>query len=279
MQKIALCLMAYLSSLVVNGVVMASPPAMMLAKKYTQDIDVTEYWVSEKLDGVRARWNGVELVSKNGYAFSAPEWFTAGFPTQSLDGELWIARNHYQETSSITRQHQPHNGWRRIKFMLFDLPNHQGMFSERLSAMRSIVKLFPSPYLQLVDQFRVNSHEDLKRRLQQVIDEGGEGLMLHHQSSVYINGRSNRLLKLKPLSDAEATVIGYRSGKGKYKGMLGSVRVRNDQGSVFYIGTGFTLEQRKNPPAISSRITYQYQGLTKNNIPRFPVFMRVRDEL
>lgn len=279
MKKIAFSVVTLALLMVVSAVASARPPVIMQAQQYTQDIDVTEYWVSEKLDGIRARWNGSRLISKNGYTFSAPEWFIANFPTQTLDGELWVARGHYEEASSITSRHQPHNGWRRIKFMLFDLPHHKGNFSERLSAIKKIVALHSSPYLQLIKQYRVNSHEDLQLHLQQVTDNNGEGLMLHHQSSIYLNGRSNRLLKLKPLDDAEATVIAYRAGKGKYQGLLGSLRVRNDQGRVFYIGSGFTLEQRKNPPAISSRVTYQYQGLTKNGVPRFPVFLRVREEL
>ena len=64
----------------------------------------------------------------------------------------------------------------------------------------------------------------------------------------------------------------------KFKGMLGSIRVRNDQGKEFNIGSGFNILQRKNPPALLSRVTYKYNGLTKNGLPRFPVFLRVRDE-
>jgi len=86
------------------------------------------------------------------------------------------------------------------------------------------------------------------------------------------------LLKLKPFTDADATVIGYRPGKGRLAGMVGSLKVRTDQGTVVYIGSGFTDKECRHPPPLQSRITFRYQGLTKKGVPRFPVFIRVRNE-
>ena len=253
-------------------------PDLMLADIYEQGIDVTQYWISEKLDGVRARWNGTELISRGGKTFSSPDWFTQDFPTIPLDGELWIGRQRYEEVSSIVRKHHPHEGWKAIRFMMFDLPTHGGRFDDRVQAMRNLVKQTPSPYLALIDQFLVSDEKELHQRLQTVIDNGGEGLMLHRKSAQYANGRSQDLLKLKPFSDAEATVIGYRPGKGKYLGQVGSLKVRTDDGTIFHIGTGLTDKERRHPPAINSRITFRYQGFTKNGIPRFPVFLHIRNE-
>lgn len=253
-------------------------PPLMLAKKYHENIDIKKYWVSEKLDGIRARWDGHKLISKNGYEFSAPDWFVERFPEVVMEGELWIALNAYEETSSITSTQGEDARWSRIKLMLFDLPEHKGVFTERLQAMQQLVKSINSPYLSVIRQYRVNSHKELMVHLQSVTDAGGEGLMLHHESSLYINSRSENLLKLKKFDDAEATVIAYKPGKGQFKDMLGSIKVRNDLGKEFYIGSGFNLSQRKNPPALLSRITYKYNGLTKNGLPRFPVFLRARNE-
>jgi len=254
------------------------PSSIMLAKKYHQGIDVKEYWVSEKLDGIRARWDGYKLISKNGYTLSTPEWFTHRFTNVVMEGELWIARNRYEDTSSVTSKAIADTGWSDVRLMLFDLPEHQGDFTQRYLEMLRLVKSINSPYLSVIEQFRVESHIELMKYLQSVVDAGGEGLMLHHQASKYLNGRSENLLKLKLFEDAEAIVIGYKPGKGKFKGLLGSIKVRNTQGKEFNIGSGFNLQQRQNPPALSSRITYKFNGLTKNGVPRFPVFLRVRDE-
>ena len=253
-------------------------PDIMLANVFKGGIDVTQYWISEKLDGVRARWDGTRLISRGGKIFANPKWFTQGFPTTPLDGELWIGRGRYEETSSIVRKHQPHEGWRPVRLMVFDLPKHGGDFNERVQAMKLIVQKTQSPYLAMIEQWLVTNEDELQQKLQSVMDQGGEGLMLHRKTARYASGRSHDLLKLKPFSDAEATVIGYRPGKGKNLGKVGSLKVQMDDGRQFNIGTGLSDEERRNPPPINSRITFQYQGLTKNGIPRFPVFLHIRNE-
>lgn len=253
-------------------------PELMLAEIYRQGLDLSQYWVSEKLDGVRTRWDGTHLISRGGNVFAAPEWFTAGFPAIPLDGELWIGRGLYEEVSSIVRMQQPHEGWRKVRLMVFDVPLHRGSFEERVAVMKRLFTTNGSPFLNIIEQVRVVSEQDLLRRLQTVIDGGGEGLILHRNGAWYASGRSRDLLKLKPFTDAEATVIGYKKGNGRFSRLTGSLRVRTDQGIVFFIGSGLSLDQRRHPPPLQSRITYRYQGLTKNGVPRFPVFLRIRDE-
>ena len=253
-------------------------PELMLADIYRQGLDLSQYRVSEKLDGVRARWDGTHLISRGGNMFAAPEWFTKGFPAVPLDGELWMGRGRYEEVSSIVRTQQPHDGWRNVRLMVFDLPAHGGTFDQRVLTMHRVITETASPYLGIIEQQRVGSEEDLLKWLHQVIDQGGEGLMLHKDTALYASGRSQDLLKLKLFTDAEATVIGYRPGKGQFAGQTGSLMVRTDQGATFSIGSGLSHEERRRPPPLQSRITFRYQGLTKNGIPRFPVFLRIRDE-
>jgi len=47
----------------------------------------------------------------------------------------------------------------------------------------------------------------------------------------------------------------------------------------FDIGSGFNEVDRKNPPAIGSKITYKFQEITKGGKPRFPVYMRLKEEI
>ncbi len=251
---------------------------LMLAKKYRDDIDVTTYFVSEKLDGVRARWDGKNLISRGGYTFAAPDWFVAGFPKATMDGELWIARGQYEKTSSIVSQFSPHDGWRRVRFMMFDLPLHGGTFEQRVMAMRELARQMNVSFLAAVDQLEVDNNKALMKLLDKVIAGGGEGLMLHRKTARYKSGRSDNLLKLKRFDDAEAVVIGYKPGTGKYEGMTGSLKVKLDNGKTFYIGSGLDDSQRTSPPPVGSLITFRHQGYTKNNIPRFPVFIRQRAE-
>ena len=73
--------MAYilLFSLLFSPLLFASPP-IQLATKFHKDINIQDYWISEKLDGVRAYWNGKQLISRQGNIFTAPTWFTEEFP-------------------------------------------------------------------------------------------------------------------------------------------------------------------------------------------------------
>ena len=253
-------------------------PDVMIANRYHPDIDIRQYFVSEKLDGVRARWNGHQLVSRGGNVFAAPMWFTKNFPAVPLDGELWIGRGRYEETSSIVSKKTPHDGWQMIRFMVFDLPQHRGTFEQRVKVMKLLGTQANSPYLMIIQQDKITNEAALMDQLRAVVEQGGEGLMLHRTTAHYRSGRSQDLLKLKPFTDAEATVIGYRPGQGQFTGMVGSLKVQSDEGVEFYIGSGLTHEQRRHPPPLHSRITFRYQGFTKNGIPRFPVFLRIRKE-
>ncbi|MCP4701039.1 MAG: DNA ligase [Gammaproteobacteria bacterium] len=278
LQQVLLLIVFFIGSMLLPVAQADNKPDLMLAKTYRQGIDISQYWVSEKLDGVRARWDGAKLISRGGKVFAAPAWFIEGFPPVLLDGELWMGRGRYEETVSVVRRKHAHDGWKQVRLMLFDLPAHGGMFSRRLTALQQLAAQTDSPYLAVIKQFRAADEAELMHHLQSVIDNGGEGLMLHHQTARYASGRSSDLLKLKLFTDAEAVVIGYRPGKGKFAGLVGSLKVRTEEGAEFYVGSGLSREQRQNPPPVSSRITFRYQGLTKNGIPRFPVFLRVRNE-
>ncbi len=248
-----------------------------LAKKYTRGIELQEYWVSEKFDGVRARWDGARLISRGGKRFAAPSWFVAGFPRTPLDGELWTGRGLFAKTASIVTRAAPHEGWRQVRYKVFDLPA-AGAFDKRLAKLRALAAAAASPYLEVVGQEKVSSHTALVERLDAITAAGGEGLMLRHGKSRYRGGRSANLLKFKKFDDAEARVVAHHPGKGKFVGMTGSVTVKTQDGLQFKIGSGFTDAQRKNPPPIGAVITFRHQGRTVNGLPRFPVFWRVRED-
>jgi DNA ligase-1 len=131
--------------------------------------------------------------------------------------------------------------------------------------------------MQVITQFQVKDHAALQARVHDIVAQGGEGLMLHRGSSLYRPERSDDLLKYKLYEDAEARVIAYLPGNGKYAGMLGALLVERSDGARFRIGAGFTDEQRANPPPLNSWVTYSYNGLTASGIPRFARFVSSRD--
>ena len=254
----------------------------MLANVYDAgaDIDLSDYWVSEKLDGIRGYWDGKELLTRSGNVIRTPVWFTAGWPDTPLDGELWAGRGRFEHASSTVRTQTPDDdAWRQMRFMVFDLPAHGGPFTQRIGALNALLDRLDIPWLQAVTQFRVADHAALETTLRNIVAAGGEGLMLHRGSSLYHAERSDDLLKYKPYQDAEAKVVGHLPGKGKYERMLGALLVERPDGLRFRIGTGFTDEQRRNPPPLGSCVTYAYNGFTASGIPRFARFVRIRDDL
>lgn len=257
----------------------ATKPDLLLAEVYNGNINVQQYWVSEKLDGVRAYWDGKQLISRGGNVIAAPEWFVADFPAQKLDGELWLGRNKFADTLSIVSKLQPIDSeWQQIRYYIFELPGAAGTFTERKHAMQHLVLQHNSPYLMLVAQVRIADHAALQAKLSELESKGAEGLMLHQQDALYKTGRSSDLLKLKSYQDTEAEVIGYRPGKGKYKGMIGALIVKTPDGKEFAIGSGLTDALRQAPPEVGTVITYRYNGYTNNGIPRFARFLRVRQD-
>ncbi len=258
----------------------APPPPLLLANVYSDSVIVRDYWISEKLDGVRAYWTGTRLLSRRGNVIHAPTWFSAGFPDTPLDGELWMGRGTFAELSGIVRRKTPkHAAWRRIRFMVFDLPASDKIFDTRLRILQTLFSDIKTPYLQLIKQYKVADRRQLTAQLERVIRKNGEGLMLHKGNSRYRAGRTDDLLKLKRYHDAEAVVIAHLPGKGKYKGMLGALLVKTPEQLEFKIGTGFSDAERAEPPPVGSTITYQYLGKSQNGIPRFASFIRVREEM
>jgi len=260
----------------------AAQPSVLLAKVYdeTKHYDVSKYLVSEKYDGVRAIWTGTQFVTRKGNIINAPTWFTAPLPNIWLDGELWTKRQHFSELSGIVRTKIPNNyDWQTITYKVFDMPDENLPFNTRYKNYNELITSLNSPHISAVAQYSFTNNEQLTGYFKKITKQGGEGVMLHLASAKHSNGRSNALLKLKPYLDAEAVVIAHLPGKGKYQGMLGALRVKTAQEQVFSIGTGFSDEERKNPPAIGSIVTYRFHGLTKNGLPRFASFLRVRESL
>jgi len=258
----------------------ADAPALMLANVYRPGVRLADYWLSEKYDGLRAFWDGKRLRTRGGETIAAPDWFTARWPAEPMDGELWAGRGRFEEAMSTVRQLTPDDAaWRRIRFMVFDLPAHPGVFTERIEAYGRLVRSIDQAWVQAVPQERVGSHAELMVRLDRMVRDGGEGLMLHRGDAPYRAVRNDDLLKVKAHEDAEARVIGHVPGKGRHAGRMGALLVQTGEGIRFKLGTGFTDAERDQPPAVGTWVTYRFRGLNDSGVPRFASFVRVRTDM
>ncbi|SCV70186.1 BQ2448_1580 [Microbotryum intermedium] len=259
------------------------PRPLLLAHKFDGDkIDPKGYWMSEKLDGVRAYWDGHGAMwSRNGKQFiGVTRSFLDKLPREvSLDGEFWLGRDRFDEISGLVRRIEPDEEvWKAIKFMIFDIPSLSHLkFKDRHRALASFAS--PEGPIAVVAQKECMSINHLYDELERVQAGAGEGLMLRAPGSKYEGRRHKSLLKVKSFYDAEARVIGHEFGTGKYIGVTGSLICEMESGRRFSVGSGLSDAQRSDPPPIGSIITYRFQNLTTSFIPRFPTYQGIRADM
>ncbi len=150
--------------------------------------------MSEKLDGIRAYWNGFKLVSRNGMKINCPDWFLHRLPKGfSVDGELWLGRGTFETLMGIIKLGDV-AGWERINFMIFDLPSSKELYETRMSDLSTLE--LPN-YARLVNIRRCRGNDEIHKYLSQIVDLGGEGLMVNKMRSKYYPTRVDSLLKVK----------------------------------------------------------------------------------
>jgi DNA ligase-1 len=242
------------------------------------DQNISGWMISEKLDGIRGYWDGKQLLSRQNKPRNAPAWFTQDLPPFALDGELWTARADFENIQSIVMDDKPSEKWKEITYNIFEVPRAEGNFTQRLQKAQEYITAHHLLHVRIVEQKICHDTKELKAFLHEIVKKRGEGTVIKDGSLNYFEGRSDSILKVKLAQDMEGKVVGYKAGTGKYKGMMGSLKVELDNGKQLYIGTGFSDETRKNPPAIGSIITFKYFGFTKSGKPRFASYMRVRKD-
>ena len=260
--------------LIFSAQVFAQPQLMGL--KTYEGQDVTGWLVSEKLDGVRAYWDGTQLLSRSGEIYHAPNWFIQALPDFPLDGELWAGRNQFETTVSIVRQHQPDQRWQKVSYQVFDVPEASGGLLQRMAKLTDYLQAHPDSHIKPVSQFILQKTDSLNATLNQIVAQGGEGLVIREPNVSYQPGLTGFAFKLKPKYDDECRVIGYTEGQGKYLGQVGALICLNEQNQKLKLGSGLTDAQRRNPPAIGALVSYQYSGFTAKGWPKHAVFWRER---
>ncbi len=265
-----------------------SSDILLLNKISEQEIqkkNFNGYLMSEKLDGVRGIWEAGKFKTRQDNPIHTPSYFTYNFPSFKLDGELWIARVKFDEVSALIRSDNLDSSlWKSVTYNVFDVPNACEEFklapctlSNRLKVLERYLQQNPNPYIKIIKQIPIKDQEHLKEFYKDIIFNKGEGVVIRKDLAPYEKGRSKNALKLKPYEDAECKVIAYTEGKGKFQGKIGALLCQMPDDRVIKIGSGLKDKDRENPPKIGSIVTYKFNGLTKNSLPRFPVFLHIRD--
>lgn len=273
---------------------------------YQQElVDSVRYLVSEKYDGVRGVWDSKHFMTKRGNPINAPKCFTRQLPPFALDGELWLGYGRFEEIQSLANmQDSTCEQWRDVKYLVFDAPScgikdRQCTLSERLEEVRIFLHTHNPPNVRLITQHilepqdlhTLDSH--LQAMLNEVLKYGGEGLIIRPDERGYRAGRAKNAFKLKAYTDSECRIIGYTQGNGRLRGKIGALvceqvlqsgrdvlipSIWHNKRITFKIGSGLNDALRANPPKIGTIITYQYNGFSKNGIPKHTRFVRIYGE-
>lgn len=247
----------------------------MLAKPWKKQ-DPAGWLVSEKLDGVRASWDGHRLRLRGGRVIHAPAWFTAGLGPEPLDGELWLGRGRFAETVGIVRGSDA-GAWAELTYQVFDATDHPGGFADRDAWLAEYAASLP-PHVRHVPHVACDGFEHLDRLFADWTAAGAEGVILRDPDAAGESGRSGAMLKRKAVSDLDATVVAHVPGTGQWAGETGSLVCETAAGQRFRVSAGLTAVDRQAPPAVGALVVIRYHELTEAGKPRFPVFAGMRAE-
>lgn len=235
--------------------------------------NINNWLMSEKLDGIRAYWNGKELLTKNGNKIKTPKYFTKNFPPFELDGELWTKRGDFENIQSIVLDGVPSSKWKTITYNIFESPKSNGNFFDRLKKIEDWFLIHKNKNVKIIEQIRCKNKESLNEYLEKILLKKGEGVIIKNPNLSYINARTNNSLKVKKFYDMEGEVTKINYNRNMKMKSLVLILPNNIK---FNLGNGFSNKERENPPKIGDIITFKYYGITKNKKPKFASFLRVR---
>ena len=240
---------------------------------------IDNWWWSEKLDGVRALFNGKDLLTRNGKKLNCHPLWTRKLPMNlSLDGELFLDRGKFNHVVSIVRRNAPTHHWLDIHYAVFDSPSLPGTYAERYARLKEMKEAGELPtFLHIMEQHPITQYTNLEDEMAKVLALNGEGIMVRNPTMAYETGRSHNLLKIKGVEDHDAQVIGVIPGEGKHEGKMGALLCRMENGVEFKVGTGFNDTERlmTECPSVGDFVRFKCQEFTQTGKPRFPIFLNV----
>lgn len=269
----------------------------MLAKGF-QDAKAVRYpcFVQPKLDGIRMLVSlpGLALTSRNGTDFghlkhrfssqlSAIAAQLASSGAVALDGELYVHGVPFQRLASMVRNKADPTSGAALEYHVYDVVDKGAAgFKERHAELAAaFARSRVRTHVLLVETRVASSAADVAAELASAEGRGYEGVMVRSTDGQYARGkRSSDLLKYKRFETGEFEIVGFKEASGKDKGT--PVFCLRASGSTFFARPTGTSESRRAmfaraPSMVGKMMTVQYQGLSRDGIPRFPVALDVRD--
>ena len=246
-------------------------------------------YVQPKLDGHRCIADKAALWSRTRKPISSMPHIVAELEKLSLpcilDGELYnhAYRDKFEEITHFIRQVEPAEGCEVVQYHIFDIAA-DGPFSERLAWMKKNLRARKGSPLVLVETKLVQDEDELMIAFEEFLEEGYEGAIVRNSNGLYVNKRSYDLQKIKEFDDAEFHIIGIEEGRRKLQGHAIFICQLPTSDGTFKVkmkGETAALKAFFDKPSLwkGKELTVQFQGYTgKNNVPRFPIGLRIRED-
>ena len=254
----------------------------------------SEVAVSLKLDGIRCSWlikdgKAIAKTRQNKIIQGMNELTKAieevfGEQDLFIDGEL-LATNEeglssedlFKKTSAIVNS----KGLKKdLTFVAFDIvsledynnKSNSTPFLKRREQLECYVGLKNELVKLAPMYFITDSIDRIYEKLDEVVKDNCEGLMLNKINGFYEFKRTKQLLKVKKFNEGDVLVTDILEGEGRLEGTLGKVEVQfKYKGDIYTnnIGSGFSDEEREyywehKDELIGKVVTIKYFEITKN---------------
>lgn len=271
---------------------------LQLANTYspTKNYGVTQWLSSPKLDGIRCLYENQTsgLRSRSGktrfFGFTDLEQICETIRSANdlsfIDGELYIPGEPFDVISSIVRTTKASSASnkQRVEFRIFAIGFNQYPNIVAADEYNQIQQIFPAAgRINYVPHKLIDNDPIVIQAEADLVKSSGisnEGIMLRNPNSMYFQGRSIALLKVKNFVKIELPVTGF--GVSSKTNTLRNLLVQgivNGQLINSQVGTGFTDAERTTIFAnrsdyLGRTIEIIHLGITARGYLRHPVFSK-----
>lgn len=204
-----------------------------------------------------------------------------------LDGELYNHdfKDNFEHIVHLVRQEEPDEKCTDVEYHIYDIINGEKTFEQRTNHIWKAFTIgnpkFESLKMvetQIVREDEVGYWYDIFKK------DGYEGAMLRNVDSLYVNKRSYDLQKVKEMQDEEFLIIGIEEGRGKLTGHVGAFVCEMSDGKEFKAKMSGDTEKLKE--YFENKLLWKdqflvvkFQEYTNYGIPRFPVGVRIKENI
>jgi DNA ligase-1 len=189
--------------------------------------------------------------------------------------------------------------WSRIVFFAWDIIDEDSFrskkcntkYEDRLKQLDEVIEKAPD-WIGKVDGRECETSQEIIdhfKEVRKIFNE--EGLIIKDKKMIWKDGTSKQSIKLKICFDVDLRIVDWKEGKGKFEGLIGSIKCESSDGKLSVYTSGFTDADRKKLTKNIDRwiedgkiITVKANDIIKNQqepdkLSLFlPRFVKIRDD-